>query len=525
MMERTPRPASPEAAYWWTTERAQAVALLLALALLETLPIEAWQVALAGVSGTFTRLAVPLWYLVGIVLLADVIGRWLHGRGVARAALASAPLALAAYLVLLRISPAAYGDAPGGLFSLGWLSALVSDLRAGNVQLIALFWLAVLTAYLWWRGLLLGAEPPAMFQVVRRFAIGTTVLILAVIVGGGATAEARAEVSAALTLLLPAQIFSGLAACALARIAQHREQHPDENPGAETQARWLGTALGAAALLVGFTLLLSLVINASDVAAALGVLGPVGRLIDGAVRGLVNGLGALLSHIFGTGTPQHFSVPRQPPRDGPGPPSVCVPTTTQPCLKSAPGALSPFWQHVALALVQLTGIAVIVLIFVYVLRQLVLRQRMASREEGWEDVTESLDGRTLLRAQLRGLFARHHGEVAPAGEALAAGSVRALYRDLLEAAARRDLGRATAETPDEYALRLGHALPPEAGGASGGAEEEDDDVRALTAAYDAARYGEREADAGMRRTLARVAARLTRRLRESNSSSSHTVAE
>src|SRR5690242_9897235 len=285
MMERTPRPASPEAAHWWSTERAQAVALPLALALLETLPIEAWQVALAGVSGTFTRLAVPLWYLVGIVLLADVIGRWLHGRGVARAGLASAPLALAAYLVLLRLSPAAYGDAPGGALSLGWLSALVSDLSAGNVQLIALFWLAVLTAYLWWRGLLLGVEPPAMFQVVRRFAIGTAVLILAVIVGGGATAEAHAQVSAALTLLLPVQIFSGLAACALARIAQHREQHPDENPGAETQARWLGTALGAAGLLVGFTLLLSLVINAGDVAASLSVLGPVGRLIDGAVRG------------------------------------------------------------------------------------------------------------------------------------------------------------------------------------------------------------------------------------------------
>lgn len=512
MMERTPGPASPEAAHWWTTERAQAVALLLALALLETLPIEAWQVALAGVSGTFTRLAVPLWYLVGIVLLADVIGRWLHGRGVARAGLASAPLALAAYLVLLRVSPAAYGDAPGGALSLGWLSALVNDLSAGNVQLIALFWLAVLTAYVWWRGLLLGVEPPAMFQVVRRFAIGTAVLILAVIVGGGATAEAHAQVSAALTLLLPVQIFSGLAACALARIAQHREQHPDENPGAETQARWLGTALGAAGLLVGFTLLLSLVINAGDVAASLSVLGPVGKLIDGAVRGLVNGLGALLSHIFGTGAQPSITT-RQPPRDGPGPPSVCVPTATQPCLKSAPGALSPFWQHVALALVQLIGIAVIVLVFVYVLRQLVLRQRMASREEGWEDETESLDGRALLRAQLRGLFARHH-DVAPAGEALVAGSVRALYRDVLEAAARHDLGRAAAETADEYAVRLSSVLPRDVSGAASGAAEEGD-VRALTAAYDAARYGEREADAGMRRTLARAAARLTRRLRGS----------
>ena len=512
MKERTSRPASPEATRWWSTERTQAVASLLALALLETLPIEAWQVALAGLGGTFTRLAVPLWYLVGIVLLADAFGRWAQRRGLARAGLASTPLALAAYVVLLRVSPAAYGDAPGGLFSLGWLSTLANGLSDGNVQLVALFWLAVLVGYLWWRGLLLGTEPPAMFQVVRRFGIGTAVLIVAVIVGGGARAEAHAEVAAALTLLLPAQIFSGLAACALARVAQHREQHSDEDAGPRTQARWLGTALGSAGLLVGFTLLLSLVINAGDVAASLSVLGPVGRLIDGAERALVNGLVALFNHLFGTGTPQHFSVPRQPPRDGQGPPSVCVPTATQPCLKSAPGALPPFWQHVVLALVQLTGIAMIVLVFIYVLRQLVLRQRMASSEEGWEDETEALDGRALLRAQLRGLFARHHGEVAPAGEALAAGSVRALYRDVLEAAAGRGLGRIPAETADEYALRLGRALPPGAGETAGG-EEEEGDVRALTAAYDAARYGEREADAGMRRTLARAAARLTRRLR------------
>jgi uncharacterized protein DUF4129 len=514
MMERTPKPASPEAAHWWSTERAQAVALPLALALLETLPIEAWQVALAGVSGTITRLAVPLWYLVGVVLLADVIGRWLRGRGVERVGLASAPLALVVYLVLLRVSPAAYGEAPGGPLSLGWLPALVSDLSAGDVQLIALFWLAVLTGYLWWRGVLLGVEPPALFQVVRRFGIGMTVLILAVIVGGGAPAAAHAEVSAALTLLLPAEVFAGLVACALARIAQHREQHPDENPSAETQTRWLGTALGAAGLLVGFTLLLSLVINADDVAAALGAFGPLGRLVDGAVRALINGLGTLLSHIFGTGARPSIST-RPPPPDGAGPPPQCIPTQTQPCLKSAPGPLPPFWQHVALALVQLAGIAVIVLVFVYLLRQLVLRQRMASGEEGWEDETESLDGRALLRAQLRGLFARRDSRIASAGEALAAGSVRALYRGVLEAAEGRGLGRMPAETADEYALRLGRALQAGAGGASGGAEEEEGDVRALTAAYDAARYGEREADAGMRRALARAAARLTRRLRGS----------
>lgn len=513
MMERRPRPASPEAIRWWSTERAQAVMLVLALALIETLPIEAWQVALAGLGGAFAQLAVPLWYLVGVVLLGDVIGRRLHGRGLAQAALVSAPLALGAYLLLLRVSPAAYGEVPGGPLSLGWLSALAGDLGDGSIHLVALFWLGAVAGYLWWRGLLLGVEPPALFQVVRRFGIGTGALILAVLVGGGAPAGTHALVSAALTLLLPAQIFAGLAACALARIAQHREQHPDESTGAQTQARWLGTALGAAGLLVGFTLLLSLVINAGNVAASLGVLGPVGGLIDGVVRALVNGLVALLGHIFGTGGPPSVAAPAATPRPLPGP-LTCVPTATQPCLKSTPVALSPFLQRVALALLQLAGIAVIVLVFVYMLRQLVLRQRMASREEGWEDETEALDGRALLRAQLHALFTRRHGDVAPAGEMLAAGSVRALYRDVLEAAAARGLGRATTETADEYALRLGRALPAGAREAAG-SEAEEGDVRALTAAYDAARYGEREADEGMRRTLARVAERLTRRLRGS----------
>ena len=511
MVEHMPGPASREAAHWWSTERAQAVALLLALTLLEVLPLAAWQIVLAGVSGTFAHLAVPLWYFVGVVLLGDAIGSRLHGHGLARALLVSVPLALGAYLVLLRVSPAAYSTVPGGPLSLGWLSALAGDLGDGSIHLIALFWLAVLAGYLWWRGLLLGVEPPALFQVVRRFGIGTGVLILAVLVSGGARASARAEVSAALTLLLPAQVFAGLVACALARIAQHREQHPEERASAQTQARWLGTAFGAAGMLVGFTLLLSLVINAGDVAASLSALGPLGGLIDGVVRALVNGLVALLGHIFGTGA-QHVTVTRLPPRDGSGSPRVCVPTATQPCLKSTPGTLPPFWQHVALALVQLAGIVVIVLVFVYVLRQLVLRQRMASRDEGWEDETEALDGRALLRAQLRGLFARRPAAGPPAGEALAAGTVRALYRDVLEAAAGRGLARAAPETADEYALRLSHALPPVTKAAAGG-EEEEGDVRALTAAYDAARYGEREADEGMRRTLARMAERLTRRLR------------
>ncbi len=516
MMEYTPRPASREAARWWSTERTQAVALLLALALLEVLPIEAWQVALAGLSGTFAQLAVPLWYLLGIVLLGDVIGRWLHGRGLARAALVSAPLALAAYLVLLRVSPAAYAGAPGGPLSPGWLSTLASDVGEGSIHLVTLSWLAVLAGYLWWRGLLLGVEPSALFQVVRRFGIGMGALILAVIVSGGAQASVHAQVSAALTLLLPAQVFAGLAACALARIAQHHEQHPEENTGAETQARWLGTALGAAGLLVGFTLLLSLVINAGDVAASLGALGPVGGAIDGVVRALINGLVALLGHIFGTGAPPLLPAPAATPRPLPGP-GTCVPSATQPCLKSAPVALSPFWQHIALALVQLAGIVVIVLVFIYILRQLVLRQRMASHEEGWEDETESLDARALLRAQLRALFARRHDDLAPAGEALAVGSVRALSRDVLAAAARHGLGRAAAETVDEYAPRLSHSLLSVDGGATSGteSEEEEGDVRALTAAYDAARYGEREADDATRRTLARAAARLTHRLRGS----------
>jgi hypothetical protein len=82
--------------------------------------------------------------------------------------------------------------------------------------------------------------------------------------------------------------------------------------------------------------------------------------------------------------------------------------------------------------------------------------------------------------------------------------VRALYRDILRAAAAHGIARRAGETPDEYGPRLGAALPDGV---------QPTDVRALSEAYDAARYGETEPEDGARRTVREQAGRVLRALR------------
>jgi hypothetical protein len=81
--------------------------------------------------------------------------------------------------------------------------------------------------------------------------------------------------------------------------------------------------------------------------------------------------------------------------------------------------------------------------------------------------------------------------------------VRSLYRDILAAAASRGIGRRNVETPDEFAARLAGALNSSA---------EEADVAALTDAYDAARYGEREPERAQFGSLRSAAQRLVRRI-------------
>jgi hypothetical protein len=143
------------------------------------------------------------------------------------------------------------------------------------------------------------------------------------------------------------------------------------------------------------------------------------------------------------------------------------------------------------------------ILLAYFFMRLLRREEEAPPEEAIDEERSALDGRALLREQMRDLLGRFQRGPRVAPDPLPAGSIRSMYRDVLAAAAKRGLGRRKAETPDEFASRL-------AGAVGDGAERTD--VATLTDAYDTARYGEREPVRGEIDTLRDASQRLARKI-------------
>src|SRR5262249_28437074 len=157
-----------------------------------------------------------------------------------------------------------------------------------------------------------------------------------------------------------------------------------------------------------------------------------------------------------------------------------------------------------LVVVATVLIGLSLLIYSYLRRLLSIRSTVIS--EYADEERESLDGGSLFLQQLRDLFARRRRPTT-ATEVLAASSVRALYRDMLRAAAMGGLPRASNETPDEYAARLALAAP-----LASDAADAAQDLAALNGAYNAARYGGREPERAQHAMLRDRARRLIARL-------------
>src|SRR5262249_21246468 len=103
-------------------------------------------------------------------------------------------------LLSLSISPAAYsGRHPVQALGDFWGDIVAGAGHAGNA-----LGLALLTAYLWWRGLLLGRERLTRERLYMRFVGGLVVIILAIAVAASVTAPARAPLTGLLAILLPA---------------------------------------------------------------------------------------------------------------------------------------------------------------------------------------------------------------------------------------------------------------------------------------------------------------------------------
>ncbi len=447
--------------------------------------------------------ALPLWYGILLLVAARLIGGRLRHLRSASSIVLSAPVALVAWVLLVRVSPSTYGHVAGGPFNITWLAAFADDIATGSSTAVRALGLLPLATYLWYRGVRLGTHPPLLDDVLRRFKVGMAVFVVAVADVAVTPTVARGAAIGAFTLLLPIEVFCGLAASALARLTA-QPLHAGE---AEGQRPWVSAALALAGGMVAAALVLGLVINGDNVSALMAHLGPLGAVLDGVMRWITDAIGQVVGFVFG--------VPIRALKSAVGhatAPPISVPTTcpTKPCTQPANPPPPLFLIVLAVVFYAFLLLALILLILrLYRMIRDWLRSQLRFAPANVVEERESLDGRSLLRAQLRGLFRRRRPKPArPSGEPLDPRSLRGLYREVLRAAALAGVPRHAAETPDEFAKRAA-SVPPLALNTTG----DPADLAVLTESYDAARYGEHEGSATERATAGQRAHRLLAQLR------------
>jgi hypothetical protein len=482
---------------WWSTRTTRHLVEFAAQLLLELLPVEAVVIVAAGFSGQdITGEPMPFWFLLGIFLLASGLGRYLIGIRLQRLLVISSPLFVLSALLLIRISPALYGSSGNGFFDWSWMYSFASDFANHS----ALPPLLLLLAYIWWRGLKLGGDPPDHPIVMRRFKYGMIAIIAVTIASIAVPVALQPHVVGVLGLLLPAEVFAGLVAAALGRMALNQtERRPDAYMRTNDRL-WLGTSLGLALAAIGFALAINFILNYQSVGSLLALLGPVGTITNKLTTLLVNGLAQLLRFLFDwlfglihpitskpTATPPSGANPRRSPKPHKAPP------------------IPPEWLDIARIFLEVVALVLVVVLFLWLMRTIVTHQR--PREEVLDEERESLDASSIFSSQLRAFLAGLRPARAAAWvDPLVPGSVRYLYRQFLETASRRGMARNTSETPDEYRARL--STNPSLLG------PEPQQLEVLNEAYNSTRYAERppteQEMPGIRRLVKSLVSRLER---------------
>lgn len=466
--------------------------------LVELLPVEAWLLVLAAYAGLpVDQAAVPFWALLAAMAFAWVLAYRTRGTGPKAMMSREAIPFLLTYVVLLRVSAAAYGGV-GGVLDFSWLGALMSDFATSAPRVSALFGLLFLLAAIWWRGTAMGADFEAASGNLRRFTLCMVALLLALVGAVAARPATQDALTAALTLILLAEVFIALLDAALARL----EDVWRDGRANASNAPWIRTALGLAAAVIGFALLVSVVFNFNSFLALLAYLGPVGNAISFVLTWIAYGFAALLGVLL-TPIIAPFQGKAQMPHLAPVRPAQQVCHTVKgivvcPQATQSNGLLD-LLGHLLIILAALVIIAVVV----WIARATLNRRHIPAQSA--DDEREALDARGLLADQLRRLLSRRTPRSSEADEALPRGSIRYLYREVLRAAAADGMDRHSDETPDEFADRLGKSAQ-----LAMASQSDEADVLSLSDAYDDARYGDREPEQPHLRQLQTSAEHLVR---------------
>lgn len=496
------------------------LAFLLGLVLLETIPVAGLLETGATLqAGDPSQTPAALWFLVVVTALAVLVGRATARLDPAATIISAVPVYLACLVAAIRISPAAYGSVPEGPLGTAWIQALGYDLFNGTERTSALFGLAIILGYLWWRGLRLGRTQASIESARVLFLFSFAVLVVAVAVAAAVRGPSQQALAGRLEFLLPLEAFAGLAALSIARTnSLADDQRSVVWTGASERGPWLWLGLIISGATLILAALVSLFTSYDAIVAGLRDLGPLGELIGAGLEWLTYAILYVVNLVFGgaiewiINSLQHAKNTLTIPQTPPPPKNTCSNPSCAPNIPPARG--------IAVAIVLGVVLVVLVCVLIYIVYRAIKSMRTTAIQAEFVEERESLDAGGLFGAQLRGLFAglrRAPGRIA---EALEPGSIRALYRDVLRAAAAAGLPRWPSETPDEYLARLhrtgGLDTPPDAPGRrrEDSARARRDDLAVLTEAYDRDRYGAQPPPEAERRGLQARAHRILAWLRE-----------
>jgi uncharacterized protein DUF4129 len=522
----SPPPGSPQQP---RVERLAGWLIVASACTLETLPIFCWLLMLAAYdSGDPNRAAMPFWWMWLLFFCIYWLGV-LFLRGTE-----DDPRRRRMSTLLLTIAVAVLGTL--SLLVTYWLSPTAMSVLASAGETGSPVVLALLVAWLWWRGLLLSRGRVTRERMYRRFIVALGVTIAALAGASAVQGEARGLTVSYLALLFAALLFAGTMGLTLAQTRDasyemrisYRGQQPLSTPPVFTRS-WLAASLGLSLGLSLLALLLATLISRESVRI-------LAVATNNIVNGLITGVEFVLTPIFTLiylilnkpiewiadffhrlGPPKPLAIPTPPGACKPtavvGTPASGVPASSASC--APPPSHAPMTSLLPaewLTVMRLGTIILVVIVVLVVLARVLSRFTQARRVRAFSDERSMLDAREILSSQLRRFldtFRRKPPEVAPITDALAPGSVRQVYRDTLAAAADRGRGRRAAETPREYQrritsddpLRPGSEPPPGVAGA----------LADLTHAYEQARYGQPDPDASPPATPETVAAADTLR--------------
>ncbi len=476
-MQTTPPPLSLPWGDWFGIACTGALAAALAYASLLVAGAVAW-------FGDPNRTLLPLLPLFGIILVAAVGLRAadqlrLSERATQTVAIVGAAVT-ALVLIRLRVYPAL---APGDF---SWLVGLTQILDIYDERPHAILGMILISAIAWILGIGL-ARNAGDYESRRQQFTGFFIMQLLALALAAGVAINRDRLNQILGLYVPTYAVFGLITLAQVRLSEVRQRMTQAGASGRTFLMWRVVSSSIALGSVVIVYIAAAFYNTDSYAGPLSVLGALWVGLTDlliAILGffftpVINLFAGLLQQIFTLGASrQHISLICPTPQPGASAQS-CHPTLQLPT--SSVGLPSDALVHTAYLVVIIVAMIIGASLLLTALRRRLIGSESAAVDESREIIApyERRTGRHAV------------AETRDVSDPPPAGSVRAVYRDLLSAGQSEGYERRSDETPAEFARRLSAA------GVSAA------DIALLTTAYAEERYG------GVAPTRARVQRALT----------------